>query len=68
VITKFDLGLTAIGRFDSADSAISNNDRIKNLGRHREAGLQVGFIGRVLVVRLGVLYMDPDMSSFVTEY
>jgi hypothetical protein len=34
VMTKVDLGLTNVSRFDSADSVISVNDAIKNLGRH----------------------------------
>jgi hypothetical protein len=34
-MTQVDLGLTSVGRFDSADSVISVNDvNKKNLGRH----------------------------------
>jgi hypothetical protein len=31
-MTQFDLGLTSVGRFDSADSVISVNDANENLG------------------------------------
>jgi hypothetical protein len=31
-MTQFDLGLTSVGRFDSADSVISINDANENLG------------------------------------
>jgi hypothetical protein len=34
VMTQVDLGLTNVGRFDSADSAIALMTLIKNLGRH----------------------------------
>jgi hypothetical protein len=34
VMTQVDLGLTNVGRFDSADSAIALMKLIKNLGRH----------------------------------
>jgi hypothetical protein len=34
----------------------------------REAGLQVGLREGTSRVRLGVLYMDPDMCRYLTEY
>jgi hypothetical protein len=34
VMTQVDLGLTSVGRFDSADSPLVLMTLIKNLGRH----------------------------------
>jgi hypothetical protein len=51
VMTQVDLGLTSVGRFDSADPVISVNDVNYNLGASQPTPLKKNLVPRFEITR-----------------
>jgi hypothetical protein len=63
-MTQVDLGLTSVGRFDSADLVISVNALIKNLGRHNDAQLYYATTEKEL---LAVVFAFEKFRSYIVN-